>query len=168
MTELKSNEKQYIFTQNILRCSDRLRSYARYLTQLPEDAEDLYQETIYRSLNQAHNYKDMGYMEAWLKTIMRNTHFNYLSLSKHYNVNYVDNIESIPEREQDEVTYEANDLYRAIERLPHKELQIITMRIQGYSYKDISEALHINIGTVKSNLHRIKRKLKALLNEWRQ
>ena len=165
MSELKSNEKQYTFTQNILRCSDHLKSYARHLTQQPEDAEDLYQETIYRSLYYAHNYKEEGYMEAWLKTIMRNTHINYLSISKHNDTRLVDNIESIPEAEPDEVTYEANDLYRAMERLPHNELQIVTMRIQGYSSKDISEALHMNIGTVKSTINRIKRKLKLLLNE---
>lgn len=163
MNELKSNNKQPIHINNILKYSNKLKEYARYLTQLPEDAEDLYQETIYRSLYFAHNYKDIGYMESWLKTIMRNTHLNNVSHTHHNTIIFNENYTLVEESQQHEDTFVIDDLNSAIQQLPKGEQQIIVMRIQGYSYKDISDTLHINIGTVKSTIHRIRKRLKTML-----
>ena len=52
----------------------------------------------------------------------------------------------------------------AIADLPKEFREIILLRdIEGYSYEAISEALNMEIGTVKSRLFRARQKLKALL-----
>jgi len=51
-------------------------------------------------------------------------------------------------------------LVRALERLPEEQRAVFTLRVfEDLSYKEIAEALAINLGTVMSRLSRARRKL---------
>ena len=166
MQDSTKNNNYKTLTHYILTHSENLKRYAGILTHSTIDnADDLYQETIYRCLNNAHNYTHRGTTEAWIKTIMRNIHINELRNANNKTTQYSEEYEICDENTPDEETYSIEDLYRAIELLGKSEQEIIVMRIRGYSYDEIAEATHKKVGTIKSTIHRIKAHLKILLEE---
>jgi RNA polymerase sigma-70 factor (ECF subfamily) len=55
-------------------------------------------------------------------------------------------------------------LEKAIARLPeHSRLLVAAHYLQGVQYEDLAEALHLPLGTLKTQLHRAKRQLRRLL-----
>ncbi len=145
--------------------SDSLRKYATHLAYPSlEIVDDLFQETVYRCLKYSSLYTEQGSAEAWIKTIMRNIYFNEMNSAYHRNTCH----EEIADKNEVDVDIEdtiaIDDLYHAIEMLNANEQIIITMRLQGYSYDEIATATHKKVGTIKSTIHRIKARLRCLLN----
>jgi RNA polymerase sigma-70 factor (ECF subfamily) len=57
------------------------------------------------------------------------------------------------------------DLERALATLPHGARTILLLHgVDGYGYREIATALGIDIGTVKSQLHRARRLLLQTLS----
>ncbi len=55
-------------------------------------------------------------------------------------------------------------LEKAIAQLPaQQQLLIAAHYLQGVQYEDLAEALHLPLGTVKTQLHRAKQQLRKLL-----
>ena len=53
-----------------------------------------------------------------------------------------------------------------LERLPHEQKLILVLRdVEGFSYQEISDALKIELGTVKSRIYRARAHLARLLTE---
>ena len=53
-------------------------------------------------------------------------------------------------------------LVRALERLPDEQSAVFTLRVfEDLSYKEIADALAINLGTVMSRLSRARERLRA-------
>ena len=166
MQDTTKNNNYNTITHYILTHSEKLKRYAGTLTHSTGDnADDLYQETIYRCLNNANKYTHRGTAEAWIKTIMRNIHINELKNANNKTTQYPEEYEICDENTPIEETYSIEELYRAIEQLKKPEQEIIVMRIRGYSYDEIAEATHKKVGTIKSSIHRIKGHLKILLEE---
>jgi RNA polymerase sigma-70 factor (ECF subfamily) len=58
----------------------------------------------------------------------------------------------------------AREIMAAIDKLPgHHRILIILRDMQGLTYQELSEAVHINEGTVKSRLSRARAALKEIL-----
>ncbi len=164
MQEITDSSNNTIITHYILTHSERLKSYANELTCSNKDnAEDLYQETIYRCLNNADSYKHQGTAGAWIKTIMRNIHLNEVNKAYNRTTQLTDSYETSQASEDNDPCYSIDELYRAIEQLVKPEQEIIVMRLQGYSYEEIADATHKRVGTIKSTIHRIKAHLKNIL-----
>ena len=54
-----------------------------------------------------------------------------------------------------------------LNRLDKNERMLVVLReIEGLTYKDISEALDMNIGTVKTNIYRVRDKLRRIYSEF--
>jgi len=50
--------------------------------------------------------------------------------------------------------------YQELEKiLPEKDLEIIKLYIEGYSYKEIAQCMEMPIGTVSAKIHRVKSKI---------
>ena len=155
-----------VVTDYITRHGDRLLEYARSLTrQLHDDADDLYQETIYKALVNRNMYRHRGRLEHWLMTIMHNIYINELNSAGHkYTISA--EVEQLPI-----ATYDTHDehtieqMYSAIDALSERERTIVIMRIKGHSYNEIAQCMNIKQGTIKSTLHRIKIHLRAKIKE---
>jgi RNA polymerase sigma-70 factor (ECF subfamily) len=53
---------------------------------------------------------------------------------------------------------------KAIRDLPEEQRWVIVLRFyEGFSYEEISQTLHVAVGTVKSRLYRAKEALRAIL-----
>lgn len=143
-----------------------------------EEAKDLVQDifvTIYRSLP---TLKDDTKFSSWLYQIAINhcrNRYKKLVRQGFFNSSSIDDPESplyLSGEDSPEKNIELDDmtklLFETIEKMSQHEKEIILLRdIQELSYEEISSALDIPLGTVKSKLNRartaLKNKFKHLL-----
>lgn len=159
-------EANNFISNYIVEHRESIKKYATQLTYPHYDiADDLFQETAYHCLRNSHCYTHQNSTDAWIKTIMRHIYINQLNSAYHRNTYFSEHFNDIAEDETAESTFTIDNLYHAIEHLNPDERVIITMRLQGYSYNEIATTTHKKVGTIKSTIHRIKARLKVLLNQ---
>ncbi len=158
----KNTQYEYI-SDYIIRHSNSLINYARQLTMNNnDDALDLYQDTVYRSLSRQQQYRECGTIAAWIYTIMRNIYFNNQKRNTYRNTARIDDT-PIDNYHTNDDNYSVTELYDAIKHLNEKEKRLITLYLQGYAYEEIAQLMHMKEGTVKSGIYRAKQKLRKLL-----
>ncbi len=165
------------FETMVLPHRDALYGHALALTRNAEEAEDLVQETTLRALRGFDSFRADGPVRAWLLTILRNLFINtyrcrvrtprHVSLDALQNPDPVTPVQAGPER----VIFsklENEALNRAIAALPPSYREVLVMSdISGLSYQQISEALDLPIGTVRSRLSRARSRVRRALFAWR-
>lgn len=137
------------------------------------DAQDVFQDGFIIIFNKIKQYRFEGSFEGWMRRIMVNA-----SIEKYRNRNhlYVVNEEITPdefsfsddyeEQHTDNESYGYDELIAFIRELPERYRQVFNLYvIENYSHQEISEMLHISIGTSKSNLSRAREKLKELIKK---
>ena len=78
--------------------------------------------------------------------------------------------ETIPDTSKDEITsveqllqeVENPKMYKILKKASGRTLQIILMRVQGYSVKDISEIIHISKASIYDRISTLRNKLKEV------
>ena len=140
-----------------------------------QDAEDASQEVILKVYRNLSTCKTPAAFKSWLFRIINNTCIDEIRKRKNKTALSLDNHFDEPgtwtenPALKDETTPESeflrNDLnkhiQKAIDKLPPDYKSIIVMRdIHGLSYDDITGALGINMGTVKSRIARGRKRLR--------
>jgi RNA polymerase sigma-70 factor (ECF subfamily) len=155
---------------------DMLYRVARRLTRDPGAAEDLVQETYLRALRSYESFdlKDFG-IRPWLLRILHNLH-NTRFKRELRQPQAVDDeqLQSAAPAIADENPIGGNlwegmdeQLVAAMEDLPAEFRTVLTLwAIEELSYKEISEALDVPIGTVMSRLHRARARLSDALKPY--
>lgn len=127
----------------------------------PQIAEELSQDTYLRAWRALSHYSDGRLAEmrlrGWLWTIAMNRARSHFS-------------RSVPALERVEATRDVGDLVadadtceRLLSRLEPSTRTIVVMRhVVGLSYQEISEASGRPVGTVKSDVHRAMKHLRAI------
>ena len=160
---------------------DALFNLALNLTRNRKDAEDLVQEAFLRAYRFFDTYQPGTHIKAWLFRILRNAFINRYRAKKVRPVE-VDfaKIESAYEQAIDEqflrtarpASPEAlvmdgildHEIQRAVMDLPEEYRLVVLMALlEEMSYKEISLALSIPLGTVMSRLHRGRKLLQGAL-----
>lgn len=156
------------FMFDLVQMQEQLYYYALQLTEDREDALDLVQETSFKALKNRNRLHNNDHIRAWLYTILKNTHINYLR-SSHYRQLTHDSNELNNHAAQsggsDGAPYEQllkKELYEIIGMLPDVYEEPIRMFLSGYSYKEIAERMNIPIGTVKSRIHLGKKQIRRV------
>ncbi|MCF8225947.1 MAG: sigma-70 family RNA polymerase sigma factor [Bacteroidales bacterium] len=160
------------FTGSLLDANEQLYYYALQLTEDQEDARDLVQETNFKALKNFGRLKHARYKNAWLYTILRNTHINNLRSGHYRNIvlNRTDNDIQVsnavlPSNENPDRIFDRKELKDMIRSLPASCAKPLKLFLAGYAYKEIARMTGVPIGTVKSRIHIAKEKLKrAYLN----
>jgi RNA polymerase sigma-70 factor (ECF subfamily) len=167
MKNFISQEQKQAFSGNLAKTRDQLFYYALQLTEDRDDALDLVQETSYKALKNYSRLKDLQHRNAWLYTILKNTHINNLR-SGHYR-NIVTNrsdqevqvaMATLPEYEHPDRIFERKELNERIRCLPPVYAKPLKLFLAGYAYKEIAHMTGVPIGTIKSRIHLAKEKLK--------
>ena len=166
MPTLLISKKQRQLRRRI--CEHRASMYRIALSWCGEPAlaDDLVQETTLTALNKLEQLKDENRLEAWLYRILNNCWLGYLR--KHRPTTDIDDMvlddgEAPVEQEmyQQQVKVRVRN---AIARLPMGQRQVLTLvDLQELSYREVSEALDIPIGTVMSRISRARHGLKEIL-----
>jgi RNA polymerase sigma-70 factor (ECF subfamily) len=182
MADRKAEElkKRQSFEAEALPHMDALYRTALRMTRNENDAEDLVQETYVKAYRFWDRFESGSNCRAWLFKIMTNIFINeYRSKSRSplsVNVDELDDnflygqlaaekpIEN-PERQLFAKIFD-DDVKRAIEELPDDfRLVVILSFLEGFSYQEIADIMDLQLGTVKSRLHRGRKLLqKALLD----
>ena len=154
-----------------------LQSFALKLTNDPEDADDLVQDTMLKAFRFFDKFEKGTNCKAWLFQIMKNSFINnYRKHSKEPDKvdyedvqNFYENIKADEVKsshfEDDAFTDILDDeIVNALSTLPDDFRTIVFLSdIEGYSYEEIADFLDCPIGTVRSRLHRARKMLYALL-----
>ena len=124
------------------------------------EAQDHLQDGFVAIFNKIEQFNFKGSFEGWMKRIVINTVLQKYRSTKVFDIVNEENIkEEIIEIDNDEV--EIDFLLKIIQELPDRYRLVFNLyALDGYSHKEISEMLNINLGTSKSNLARARQILR--------
>ncbi|MCP4634435.1 MAG: sigma-70 family RNA polymerase sigma factor [candidate division Zixibacteria bacterium] len=151
------------------------------LTKNKADAEDLVQETFLKAYRFWHSFEKGSNCRAWLFKILTNLFitsyhkktkekqkFTYDDVESHYLYNQLEdggNKAQINDPEQHLFNQLLDDdVKKAIDELPADfRIVVILSFLEGLSYQEIADVAGIQLGTVKSRLHRGRKLLQKNL-----
>lgn len=147
--------------------SGRLRAYfRRRLSGLPDEVEDLVQETLLAIHNQRHTYDAGLPLTAWVHAIAKYKLVDLLRRRAGREV-LTDPLDDVPEilTESDtEATDARRDLFALLERLPERQrLPIVRTKLEGLSVAEAARATGMSESAVKVGVHRGLKALAALI-----
>jgi RNA polymerase sigma-70 factor (ECF subfamily) len=183
MADSKSQEvqKRKAFEKEALPHMDALYRTALRMTKNQNDAEDLVQEAYVKAYRFWDKFEPGSNCRAWLFKIMTNIFINdYRSKSRtpvSVNVDDIDDNflygqlanlgpEDNPERRLFSKIFD-DDIKKAIEELPDDfRLVVVLSFLEGFSYQEIADIADLQLGTVKSRLHRGRKLLQKQLFDY--
>jgi len=158
------------FKQQIVQLQGNLKQFALKLTVDRDKANDLVQETTLKALDNEHKYSTDHNFKGWMFTIMRNIFVNDYHSSKRQVMfdNAIDTkIKNITAATTCEDIYGYGEISALIESFPEEYSKPFSLYLRGYKYEEISEMLSIPIGTIKSRIFALRRKLRTILHDYR-
>ncbi|MBN2868687.1 MAG: RNA polymerase sigma factor [Flavobacteriaceae bacterium] len=130
------------------------------------EAEDNLQDSFITIFKKIKQYKNKGSFEGWLKRITINTALQRYRNQKVFDIVNENAIED-ENIEVDENDISLDFLLKCIQELPDRYRLVFNLYVlDGYSHKEISEMLEINLGTSKSNLARARVILKEKITTY--
>ncbi|MFT4759857.1 MAG: RNA polymerase sigma-70 factor (ECF subfamily) [Paraglaciecola sp.] len=160
------------FYDLLIKNTPMLRSRAIIFTQNKFDADDLFQETSEKIIKNAGRFTLGTNFMAWAQTIMRNIFINGYRIKKRQRELTAGSNKSIFPGSNYTVVNEGENninvqcIQTAINQL-NKKVQIpFLLRLEGYSYEEIAEQMHLPMGTIKSRIHFARKQLKIVLAEY--
>lgn len=151
-------------------------------TRNPSDAEDLVQETFAKAYIAWDKYQQGTNLKAWLFRIMTNTHINlYNKRSKDQAKTALDDLEdwqvgggesltSVTVRSAEAQALDnlpAEIIKKAMNEIPDEFRMVVYYAVvEGLPYAEIAEVMETPVGTVMSRLHRGKKLLRNLLQDY--
>lgn len=147
--------------------SGHLRAFLRgRLTRLPDEVEDLVQETLLAVHNQRHTYDPGQPLTAWVHAIAR---YKLVDLLRRragreaLNEPLDDEIEVFAAAET-EAGDARRDLAQLLEQLPERQrLPIIHMKLEGLSVAEVAQKTGMSESAVKVGVHRGLKALAAII-----
>ena len=174
-------EKRKAFEAEAIPHMDALYRTALRMSKNENDAEDLVQEAIVKAYRFWDKFEQGSNCRAWLFKIMTNIFINeYRSKSRSpvaINVDEIDDNflygqlsslgkEEDPEKELFAKVFD-DDVKNAIEELPDDfRLVVVLSFLEGFSYQEIADIADLQLGTVKSRLHRGRKLLHKKLFDY--
>ena len=175
-------ERTARFERDALQYLDQLYGAAMRMTRNPADAEDLVQETYMKAFAAFDSFTDGTNLKAWLFRILTNTYINiyrkkqrqpYQSGSEDLTDWQLHEVESHDSRGLRSAEAEALDrladvdVVEALAKVPEDfRMAVYLADVEGFSYKEIAEIMDTPVGTVMSRLHRGRKLLRELLQDY--
>lgn len=140
---------------------------AKWLVKDGAEAEDLVQDTFTQALQSFHRFERGTNCRAWLIRILFHINSNRRRAKARLQL-----VSDADERIAETLAFEPptpqrlteEEVLRALKSLPSQFAEVVVLSdIEDMTYKEISETLHVPLGTVMSRLHRGRKIMRAEL-----
>ena len=161
---------------------EALYNQALRLTQRPEDARDIVQETYLRAYRTFANFKEGTNCKAWLFTILYSIFVNkYRKEQREPDTVSIEELEEKFHRTLADPDWETNfvaltrsefdwqepEVNHALAKLPEDfRSAVLLVDVQGFTYEEAAAALECPVGTLRSRLFRARRMLFLELRDY--
>ena len=131
-----------------------------------EDARDILNEGFIKVFRYLDRYQVGTSLESWIRRILINTAIDFYRKAMRHRTEDLEYAKHTPSQDEDVISHHsAQDIMAAVQQLPPAYRAVFNLyAIEGYSHKEIGEALGISESTSRSNLVKARTKLKALLS----
>jgi len=165
-----------LFEREALAHLDALQHFAFQLCRDEQSSRDLVQETMLKALRYFHTYKEGTNCRAWLYQICKNSFINGYRRRQHEPIAVDFQSEAMNGSHGDERTthiephedtryqmnvgYLSDEVASALAAIPADyQTVLILSDIEGYTYEEVADFLRTPIGTIRSRIHRGRKRL---------
>lgn len=157
------------YRQFLTELSGYLRAFLRRrMTRLPEDVEDLVQETLLAVHNQRHTYDPARPVTAWLHAIARYKMIDFLRRHSRTDMltDPLDDVDELLVTAETPATEARHDVAGLLEQLPDKQrLPIVYVKLEAMSVQQAARLTGLSESAVKVGIHRGLKALARLMRE---
>jgi|SRR6478736_5481855 len=147
-----------------------LKGFTRRFTLDKEESQDLVQDTLLKALLYRDKFRADTNLKGWLFTIMRNTYINSYRKNQKAKTSrdntkelYFLNVEDRHTFNQPEGSMEFKEVWRNVNSIKDELLIPFKMYTTGYKYQEISDHLHLPIGTIKNRIFQARKEIQKKL-----
>lgn len=162
------------FQSRLTALQANMMNFALMLTSSRDDASDLVQDTMLKALANAEKFAENTNFKGWVFTIMRNIFINNYRRQVR-SATVVDTTEDLYHLNLSqesglstpEGSFAAKEISQAIKEFSDEYRVPFSMYVAGYKYSEIAEKMDLPLGTVKSRIFFARKRLQALLKDYR-
>lgn len=158
MNEITVIQKQF---------GDHLLNFIKGKVSSAADAEDIYQDVVYKIITKSGQLSKAASMKSWLFTIAKNQIIDYYRVRKNKTqLELVSDMAFAEEAPTNSYGGLEGCLSGFIEVLPEDYRQVIQLsEIEGKSQKEVAESLGLNYVTLRSKVQRGRERIKKMIQE---